>query len=92
MLSRGAAIDQGVSQARQAALRLQRRATEDATEIRFHTAVGQPADKIIARANGIDADLIVMGCRGVSVIERCLTGSTVRLVMGGSQRPLLVVQ
>jgi nucleotide-binding universal stress UspA family protein len=85
-------IDQNIVQARQARLRLQRRATEDATQIHFHTEVGQPADKIIARANGINADLIVMGCRGVSVIERCLTGSTVRLVMSGSQRPLLVVQ
>jgi len=85
-------IDQGIRQARQAILRLRRRATEDASDIHFHTAVGQPADKIIARADSIDADLIVMGCRGVSAVERCLTGSTVRLVMSGSQCPLLVVR
>jgi len=87
-----AEVEQGIHRADQAILRLRRRAHGDAIDIHFLTAVGQPAQQIVARADSIDADLIVTGCRGISSIERWLTGSTVRQVMGDSHRPILIVQ
>jgi nucleotide-binding universal stress UspA family protein len=63
-----AEINQGIRAAEQAILRLRRRAREDGTDIHFLTAVGQPAEKIVTRADCIDADLIVTGCRGISAI------------------------
>jgi nucleotide-binding universal stress UspA family protein len=87
-----AEMDQGIHRAEQAIMRLRRRAHRDAIDIHFLTAVGQPAQQILARADSIDADLIITGCRGISPIERWLTGSTVRQVMGRSRRPMLIVR
>jgi nucleotide-binding universal stress UspA family protein len=86
-----AEINDGIRRAEKAVFQLRRRAHGDKTEFQFLTVVGQPAEKIVARANNIEADLIVMGCRGISAIERWLTGSTVRQVMGHSMRPMLIV-
>jgi len=87
-----AEIDQGIRKCEQAIQRLRRRAHGDGAAIHFQTTVGQPAEQIIARADCVDADLIVTGCRGISPIERWLTGSTVRQVMGRSRRPMLIVR
>jgi nucleotide-binding universal stress UspA family protein len=86
-----AELGQGISRAEQAIRRLRRRAHEEESDIRFVTSVGQPAEKIIARAENIDADLIVTGRHGVSVLERWVTGSTVRQVMARSHCPMLIV-
>jgi nucleotide-binding universal stress UspA family protein len=86
-----AELGQGTRRAEQAIRRLRRRAREEEAHIRFVTTVGEPAEKIIAHADHIDADLIVTGCRGVSILERWLTGSTVRHVMARSHRPMLIV-
>jgi nucleotide-binding universal stress UspA family protein len=86
-----AELDQGIRRTEQAIRRLRRRAHDERTDIQFVTTVGQPADKIVSRAASIDADLIVTGCRGVFAIERWLTGSTVRQVMGQSHCPMLIV-
>jgi nucleotide-binding universal stress UspA family protein len=87
-----AELGQGIRMTERAIRRLRRRALDLGNAIQFHTAVGKPAEKIVACAHSVDADLIVMGCRGVSTIERCLTGSTVRLVIGESRCPILVVR
>jgi nucleotide-binding universal stress UspA family protein len=86
-----AQLEQGMRSAEQGIRRLQHRAHEEETTIRYVTTVGQPAEKIIAHADSIDADLIVTGCRGVSTLECWLTGSTVRHVMARAHRPMLIV-
>jgi nucleotide-binding universal stress UspA family protein len=87
-----AEIDQGLRRTERAVTRLRNRTRDHGLEINFLTLVGQPEDRIVARAESIDADLIVMGCRGISAIERWLTGSTVRQVMGRSERAMLIVR
>jgi nucleotide-binding universal stress UspA family protein len=87
-----AEIDQGIRRAERAITRLRNRTRDNGIDINFQTLVGQPEARIVARAESIDADLIVMGCRGVSAIDRWLTESTVRQVMGRSQRAMLIVR
>jgi nucleotide-binding universal stress UspA family protein len=84
-------IEKRNREARRAAQRLSDWGKGCNADIGFHTSVGDPALKIIDCAEKTGSDLIVMGCSGVSLLERLLTGSTVRLVMGISRCPILVV-
>ncbi len=54
--------------------------------------VGHPAEQVVGEAQKIGADLIVLGHRGKSLIERWLTGSTTKQVMGYAHCPVLVVR
>ena len=53
--------------------------------------VGQPPDEILAQAEDSNADIIVMGMRGVGGAERMLMGSTSENVLGKATVPVLVV-
>jgi nucleotide-binding universal stress UspA family protein len=53
---------------------------------------GKPADEIIAYADTIDADLIVVGSRGHGAITSALLGSVSRGVLHEARRPVLIVQ
>ncbi len=53
---------------------------------------GRPADMILARASEIKADLIVLGRRGISGIERLLLGSVSSSVMRHSTSDVLIVK
>lgn len=55
-------------------------------------ADGKPADAILAVAQEIGADLIVIGRRGLNRVERILVGSTSESVAGRSNCPVLIVQ
>jgi nucleotide-binding universal stress UspA family protein len=62
--------------------------------VRVETALlkGRPADEIVAFADNIDADLIVVGSRGHGVITSALLGSVSSAVVHESRRPVLVVR
>lgn len=52
---------------------------------------GQPAFVICDVADEIDADLIVMGCRGVGLIEETMQESVTNRVINLSPCPVLIV-
>jgi len=68
------------------------RASEAGVPFQFETKAGHPAERIVACAQARGADLIVMGHRGKSLIERWLTGSTTKQVMGYAHCPVLIVR
>ena len=52
---------------------------------------GRPSDEILAHAEAIDADLIVMGTRGADGHERQMLGSVSQDVITESSRPTFVI-
>jgi nucleotide-binding universal stress UspA family protein len=53
---------------------------------------GEPADEIVAYADAMDVDLIVVGCRGHRALASALLGSVSRGILAHSRRPVLVVR
>jgi nucleotide-binding universal stress UspA family protein len=60
--------------------------------IETHVVVGNVADQIIQQATQVNADLIVMGHRGKSVIQRWLLGSVSKRVISYAPCSVLVVR
>ncbi len=60
--------------------------------VHFRVLVGHPAEQVVAEAQKLQAELIVLGHRGKSLIERWLTGSTTKQVMGYAHCAVLVVR
>ena len=58
----------------------------------LHVAVGGVLAEIVAHAEAIDADLMVMGARGTGFMRELLIGSTTERVLRKSVRPMLVVK
>lgn len=54
-------------------------------------AFGDPATEILAEAERMHADLIVVGSRGQGRVRQALLGSVAREVLRGANRPVLVV-
>src|SRR5262245_8058101 len=54
--------------------------------------VGSAATQIVAYADEIDADLIVVGSRGLGAVEGALLGSVSRKILRDANRPVLVVR
>jgi nucleotide-binding universal stress UspA family protein len=54
--------------------------------------VGSPAERILAAADQVDADIIVMGTRGYLEPLRTLLGSTADQVLQTARRPVLLVR
>jgi nucleotide-binding universal stress UspA family protein len=53
---------------------------------------GNAAHEIVAFADVVDADLIVIGSRGYGAISGALLGSVSRGVLKGTTRPVLIVR
>ena len=53
---------------------------------------GDPTDEIVAYADTVDADLIVVGSRGHGTIASALLGSVSRGILREARRPVLVVR
>lgn len=62
------------------------------TEINTDIAVGHPADQIVRYASENGIDLIIMGQRGMSKIERWLLGSVSRRVATHATCPVVIVK
>lgn len=71
---------------------ISRRAKAQGVGADFHVRVGHPAQQVVDFADEINADLIVMGHRGRSGIERFLLGSVARVVIDHANCPVLVVR
>ena len=66
----------------------------EAAGVTAHTRLlrGEPADEIVAFADLIDADLIVVGSRGHGAFTSALLGSVSRGILREARRPVLVVR
>ena len=53
---------------------------------------GDPTDEIVAYADSVDADLIVVGSRGHGAVTSALLGSVSRGILREARRPVLVVR
>ena len=53
---------------------------------------GDPVDEIVAHADSLGADLIVVGSRGHGTFTNALLGSVSRGILHESKRPVLVVR
>jgi len=53
---------------------------------------GDPVDEIVAYADTVDADLIVVGSRGHGSMKSMLLGSVSRGILAEARRPVLVVR
>jgi nucleotide-binding universal stress UspA family protein len=77
-----------------------REALDDAAELAAHVGIearcellmGRPADRILAYADSVDADLIVIGSRGHGTLKNALLGSVSGGVLHHAKRPVLVVR
>src|SRR5436305_5131385 len=67
-------------------------AVEKDVDVKTDLLKGNPADELVAFADTIDADLIVIGSRGHGAIASALLGSVSRGVLHESRRPVLVVR
>lgn len=59
--------------------------------VNSEVAVGEPTHEIVAAAERLDADLIVMGRRGAGNLRRAVLGSVVAGVLRNAPCPVLVV-
>ena len=61
-------------------------------EVRTRLLTGAAAKQIVAYADEIDANLIVVGSRGLGAIGSTLLGSVSRKVLHDARRPVLIVR
>jgi len=63
--------------------------TTDGVRTIVHAVEGSPADALVAES--IDADLLVVGARGLNAVQRFVLGSTSRDVLARAHCPTVVV-
>jgi len=71
---------------------LKEQAEYSGVEARFEVRVGHPAEQIVHFAEEEDADAIVMGHRGESLLQRWLLGSVAKRVLSDAHCTVVVVR
>jgi nucleotide-binding universal stress UspA family protein len=71
---------------------IQQRAAALEVELQTEIAVGHPVEQIVHRAETDRIDLIILGRRGVSRLERMIIGSTSEKVLRYAHCPVMVVR
>jgi nucleotide-binding universal stress UspA family protein len=66
-------------------------ADREGVRARTELLTGDPADEIVAYADSVDADAIVVGSRGRGAVTSALLGSVSSAVLREARRPVLVV-
>lgn len=61
-------------------------------EVNTYHLSGQPATEILTFAKTHDVDLIIMGCRRLSLFSSIINGSTSRQILEKSTCPVLIVK
>jgi nucleotide-binding universal stress UspA family protein len=69
----------------------ERHAAERGVDAKTAVVAGNPADEIVAYADSIGADMIVIGSRGSGAVAGALLGSVSRDVLYESRLPVVVV-
>jgi nucleotide-binding universal stress UspA family protein len=69
-----------------------RRAAASGVELATLTRAGDPREEILATAEELAADVVIVGSRGVGDLCPTLLGSVSRAVVARSPRPVLVVR
>lgn len=69
-----------------------RLAAKRGVKVRTALLTGDAVDEIVAYADSVDADLIVVGSRGRGAVASALLGSVSQGVLHEAQRPVLVVR
>lgn len=86
-----AALEEGARKAKQGQRRLRHVTQREPFPIQFLTKVGRAPEQILSHAQESAADLIVMGHRHRSGLDRVFTRSTVTTVVKSSACPVLIV-
>ena len=71
---------------------LKEKARDQGIVPRFEVRVGHPADQIVHRANEESVDMIVMGHRGKSLVQRWLLGSVSKRVLSYAHCTVSIVR
>jgi nucleotide-binding universal stress UspA family protein len=87
-----AALEEGAVKAKEGLRRLRHVTRGESFTVRFLTKVGRPFGQILTHAAEVDADLIVVGHRRRTLMERGFRGSTVIKVIEAAGCPVLVVR
>jgi nucleotide-binding universal stress UspA family protein len=65
---------------------------ERAARVERRLAVGNAPDEIVRMAHAFDADVVVLGARGLGAVKRLLLGSVSEAVLHNSERCVLIVR
>lgn len=68
------------------------RATRYDVQVDYEVLEGDPVDAILAFARSRDADLIVVGSRGLGAVQGLVLGSVSQAILHRSDRPVLVAK
>ena len=85
-------LSRQLARARAALDRAKAEAEAIGVEASYQIREGDPADEILRIAADRQADLVVLGSRGLGAVKSALLGSVSKAVVSGSDRPVLVVK